>query len=151
MYCIIRYVVVYYGARTRSGINSKKGEVAGMRMILDLKDEVVKDMQDYCAHHNITVSQLIENMFEMYIKEPVIAFSEIDDDKDFWNFTSLLENYLTEAMHDIKALSKSTMAFDTDEAMAKVFKRLIEKHIKQGFVILDLYKTYKEALELTER
>lgn len=117
-----------------------------MRLILDLDDKLVSDMQDYCEYHGITINHLIENLFNRFVREPAISFSEVDEEKDFWDFVFLLENYLKEAKHDIEMLSKSSEAFDTDKAMAKVFERLIEKHLRYGFVILDLYETYKKEM-----
>lgn len=118
-----------------------------MKMILNLDEQTVKDMQEYCDHHNITINKLITDLFVRYIKEPTATFFEIDDDNEFWDFVLLLNNYLSEAIYDIKSLSESEEAFETDEAMAKVFERLSEKHIKQAYVVMDLFKVYKEAMK----
>mgnify|MGYP001947207303 CR=1 FL=1 len=124
----------------------KRGS-SDVKMILDLNEQTIKDMQEYCDHHNITINKLITDLFVRYIKEPTATFFEIHDDNEFWDFVLLLNNYLSEAIYDIKSLSESEEAFETDEAMAKVFERLSEKHIKQAYVIMDLFKVYKEAMK----
>lgn len=38
-----------------------------MRLILDLDDKLVSDMQDYCEYHGITINYLIENLFNRFV------------------------------------------------------------------------------------
>ena len=45
-------------------------------MILDLNEQTIKDMQEYCDHHNITINKLITDLFVRYIKEPTATFFE---------------------------------------------------------------------------
>lgn len=117
-----------------------------MKLILNIDDEVVKHMQEYSKFHNIELNKLLEGLFIRHIQLPTFYYHQLENKEDFNEFMKLLEHHLNEFANDLRALAKTEEAFETDEAMAKVFEELANRHIKQGFIITELYKTYRKEM-----
>ena len=119
-----------------------------IKLILDLDDDVVKNMQGYCDHHGINIEDIITSLFNNFIQEPAELIdglhSEDGNLDKLNNFSKLLMEYLNEAIYDIEETAKSDEAYETDRPMANVFRALARDHINKPYILPQLYKVYKE-------
>jgi len=119
-----------------------------MKLIIDINDNTLKNIQGYCQTQNIEISTLFENLFNKYVQEPADIIDQIyeknGDLKDFQEFVKVLKSYLNEAIYDIEMLSSSPEAIEDDERMTRVFKALARDHIDQAHILTSLYKVYKD-------
>lgn len=119
-----------------------------MKLIIDIDQDTLKNIQEYCEVQNTTPGILLENLFNQYLQEPKNVIDEIlrieGNLDEFHKFNKFLVEYLNEAIYDIEESAKSDQAYETDEAMARVFKALARDHIDQAHILTNLYKVYKE-------
>lgn len=120
-----------------------------MKLILDLDEDVIKNMNGYCKQQNITLEILITNLFNRYVQEPADVIDGIykrtGSLADLEKFTQLLREYMNEAILDIEESAKSEEAYDADEIMAKVFKVLARDLLDNAYLLTNLYKEYQEG------
>lgn len=119
-----------------------------MRLILDLDDDIVENMQHYCETHDITVNELVTTMFETNVQAPAEVFDDLYREKgnikEIESFMQLLTQYLNEATYDIEESAKTVEAYETDKDMARVFKSINRDIVKQASNLTRLYQVYKE-------
>jgi|SRR5699024_3258234 len=119
-----------------------------MRIILDLDEKLIGNMQGYCDTHGIDVNELVTTMFNTYVQTPSEVFDDLYERdgniKDIENFLELLSEYIKEATYDIEEDSKSDEAYETDEVMIQVFKALETDIIRQASNLVRLYEVYSE-------
>lgn len=120
-----------------------------MKIILDMDDEALKNMQGYCDVQNIEMSNLIEKLFNKYVQEPANTIDEVYSEKgnlkDLEGFQKILIEYMNEAIYDIESASKSDEAYETDERMVEVFKALSRDYLHESYILTGLYKVFKEG------
>jgi len=129
-------------------LNRGAKEGLKMKLIIDIDQDTLKNIQEYCEVQNTTPGILLENLFNQYLQEPKNIIDEIirieGNLDEFHKFNKFLVEYLNEAIYDIEESAKSDQAYETDEAMARVFKALARDHIDQAHILTNLYKVYKE-------
>ncbi len=119
-----------------------------MKIVLDLDEKLIGNMQGYCDTHGIDTNELITTMFNTYVQTPSEVFDDLYEKdgniKDIEDFLDLLSEYIREATYDIEEGSKSDEAYKTDEAMVHVFKALETDIIRQASNLVRLYEVYKK-------
>lgn len=118
-----------------------------MKIIIDLDDAVAGSVMAYCDETGSTPSELFTNLFNKYMQQPFDILNEImvnGEDEEFIKFQKLLYEYFNEAIYDIESIAESSEAYETDKAIANVFKVLARDHLKHAYIITSLYKAYKE-------
>lgn len=119
-----------------------------MKLILDLDEQTMKNMQGYTTMHNITINELVTDLFNKYVQEPANVIDKIHaengDLRELQSFRKLLMSYFNEAIYDIEESSRSDEAYDTDEAMAHVFRKLNRDHLENPYILTDLFMEYKK-------
>lgn len=117
-----------------------------MKLILDLSDELVQEMEVYARRKGITVNELVSNLFTEYIKKPHAHMKTFEMDEggieNFQKFTQILTIYLNEAIYDIESLIGTEEEDPDDEAMAEVFRALNRDYLKQLDILTELYLVY---------
>src|SRR5690625_4222055 len=120
-----------------------------MKLILDLDENVIKNMQGYCDQQDMTINELIERLFTQYIQDPANIIDGVYERngslKPLEDFSEMMTHYLNEAIFDIEQSAKSDEAYKTDFPMIEVFKALNRDIIPTAFVLTTLYKAYEDV------
>lgn len=121
-----------------------------MKLILDLDEETVKNMQGYCQQNNISINDLVTTLFNENIQKPAMIIDKIYERdgniEKYNNFAKTLMNYLNEATYDLEESARSDEAYETDLPMSEVFK-VLNRDIIDSRITALLYKTYEEAIQ----
>lgn len=121
-----------------------------MRVILNLTEQQVRDLNEIAETNNDTFEDILMLSFYKYIFDPSHKMGNIvlnNKYKEYERFLGLLMYYFNEAVIDIKDSARSEEAYDTDVAMAKVFERIRDEHILQAMISTDLYEVFKEEFK----
>lgn len=117
-----------------------------MKLILDLPNELVQEMQIYANKEKTTINELISSLFTEYIRKPRAHLKTFEMDEgglnNFQQFTRVLTTYLNEATYNIESLIGTEEEDPDDEAMAEVFRALNRDFIKRADIITELYLVY---------
>lgn len=117
-----------------------------MKLILDLDENTVKNMQGYCEQKKITLNELVETLFNRFVQEPADVFDKIyekeGDLKKLEEFQELLVEYLNETIIDLEEVSKTDEAYETDLKMLEVFRALNREYIYDARVMSGLLKEF---------
>lgn len=120
-----------------------------MKLILDLNEQTVQNMQGYAQAHNITINELVETLFNKYAQEPATAIDKLHVENGNLNvlneFSKLLMEYMNEAIFDIEESAVSDEAYETDNAMANVFRKLNRDYLNEAYILINLFKAFKEG------
>jgi|SRR5690625_1789770 len=119
-----------------------------MKLILDLDQSTIENMQGYCSQNNISVNELIENLFNKYIQEPSNIIDDLAGNSELNKlneFAEMLTYYLNEAIYDIQESANSEESYKTDLPMVEVFKVLNRDHVQNAFILTSLYKVYEDV------
>jgi len=135
-FCILNYIIL------DTSFFMLYAEVIILKLILDLDERTVQNIQGYATEKGINPSQIIETLFNSYIQEPAEAIEEYGLE-NIQKFEILITEYMNEAIYDIEELANSTEANEDDSKMANVFRKLNRDHLKNAALLTDLYKEYK--------
>ena len=117
-----------------------------MKIILDLDDKMVKDLQNYTRLQDITISELVSKLFNKYVQDPANIVGKLQTEKvtiqELEDFSELITAYVNEATLDIESLVGSDKEQENDKAMVEVFRRLNSKHLAQAEILTDLFTLY---------
>lgn len=121
-----------------------------MKLILDLDDNVVENMQGYCEQGNIDINYLVEKLFNTYIQYPAEMIDELANNNEldeFYTFVGLVQVYLNRAIQDIEESANSDEAYDENGSVAHAFKILSRDYINSSHITTGMYKAFKEGNE----
>lgn len=119
-----------------------------MKLVLNLDENVIRNINGYCDHHKISADELVEDLFTKFVQEPADSINEFVENNeldDFYEFGEILKIYLYEVINSIQEDSESDEAYDTDKQMINVFKELVFNYIDNGHIATGLYKAFKEG------
>ena len=117
-----------------------------MRLILDIDEKTLENMQGYCEQNNIPLEKMITSLFNKHIQEPADVIDELHANGELdklHEFARMLQHYLSEATYDIQESAASDESYDTDLPMADVFKVLNRDIAKKYDVLTELYNAYR--------
>lgn len=119
-----------------------------MKLILDLDEETHNNLQGYAAQNNLSVNDVVADLFNKYVQDPASVIDEVHakngDLRELIAFKKVLMTYINEAIYDIQQSSESEEAFITDEDMMEVFKVLNRDIVNEPYVLTTLFKEYKK-------
>lgn len=117
-----------------------------MKVILNLDEQTVKEMQDYAKEKNITINEVIETLFIKQIKEPAEVINQlyehVGDVREIDCFREVLTSYMNETIEDIKMTIGTEEEYEDDVAIVHVFTRLNQEHLNNAAVLTDLFRVY---------
>lgn len=117
-----------------------------MKLILELDDKDVINMQGYCKRQGISVNELVTTLFNRYIQDPADVIDELAERNgnidELLRFAKILTNYMNEAVLDIESLIGTEEEQDDDKVMANVFRKLNREHLSKADILIDLFKEY---------
>lgn len=115
-----------------------------LKLILELEEDIIRDLHTYAELSNLTVNEAFENLFNIYIKKPVDIVEQHGID-EIQRFLKLLTYYLNEVILDSESLIGTDEEFKDDKKMVEVFKVLNKDVVKDPSVLTALFKVYKES------
>lgn len=113
-----------------------------MKLILDLDEKTIENMQGYADTHGVTINEVVENLFNTYIQEPANIIDEYGLE-EIRTFMTSLTSYLNETILDMESLIGTSEEYEDDKKMIEVFKVLNRDVIHQSSTTATLFKTYK--------
>ncbi|OFO56027.1 hypothetical protein [Nosocomiicoccus sp. HMSC059G07] len=118
-----------------------------MKVILNLTEEQIKELD--LAHRSTGKSYetLLMDFFYNYGQKPAKIIDELHRNNELeqlYRFGELLAHYFSESYKDLEEVSKSSEAYDTDQAMLKVMDKFINEHLQDARLITDLYLEFKK-------
>src|SRR5699024_10494732 len=117
-----------------------------MKLILDIDEKTLENMQGYCEQNNIHLEKMITSLFNKNIQEPANVIDELhangETDK-LSKFARMLKHYLSEATYEIQGNAASDESYDTHLTMADVFKVLNRDIANKYDVLTELYNAYR--------
>lgn len=127
-----------------------------MKIILDMDDNVLKNIQDFCNFHHTKIEDLISNLFTKYIFQPSVIMEKLykhkNDYSELYHFQKLFIQYINDAILDLESTLDSDVEYEEDKIMMEVFKRLGSKHIHDPYFMTDLFTVYWDSkMELNKK
>lgn len=120
-----------------------------MQLILNIDDELLKDMQFAAELKNKPLNEMVSELFATFIGDPQKTIHDAydNDSKGFELFNKLLFSYLTEAIEDVQESAGSSEAYASasDNRMIEVFKKLRDEILSHDHVVATLYEAFKTA------
>lgn len=108
-----------------------------MQVILNIDDDVLRDMQMHADIKEEVLNVMLSNMFIKYVSEPGRVITEEarkDDCREFEDFQMRLYSFLTNTAYNPNNIA-------IHKVLIKLRELLTEMHI-----MTDLYNTYKSSI-----
>ena len=114
-----------------------------MKIMLDLDESVITNMQGYAEQQQTSINELITTLFNRHVQKPATIIDE-NNGKEINKFAVTLTSYLNESILDIEALVGTEEEHKSDREMVAVYQRLNQKHVVKADVLTDLFQVFKE-------
>lgn len=117
-----------------------------MKVILDIDEKDLKNMQGYCEIHQYDLGQLMSHLFNKYIQKPATIIDTLNEHNHnispYFEFIRIFKYYLNETMEDIQSSIGTSEEYEDDKLMLEVFKRFNLEHTNDHYLIADLFTIY---------
>lgn len=118
-----------------------------MKLILNVTEQQMRDLQDCSIGTNRTYEEILFGVFYENLHDPVMRLTEImetGNERDIEKFSELLDWYFLETIKDLSDVSKSSESFETDKAMINVFDRIRSDYLHNVKIATSLYDEFRK-------
>lgn len=117
-----------------------------MKVLLEIDDEIFEKMYNYSLEKRKPLEVILTTLFKKYILDPTEEMDKFFKSDGslihFYHFQKILTEYLQEARDDLSMTINTSEEFDYDRVMQVVLDRLSQKHTKEAYLLVDLFKVY---------